>query len=532
MNWISARPIVLALLAGATIQGHSLAQPALTPGKAALLVLPKSPAEVQQLSQVITDTDSRVRAVAARVAAVRDRRDLAAALLEALAREQDAITAAEQARSVLLLRREAALTAASEAAARLSGSVTLAVAEWLARNNATQLVASFPVFAKGLDESDAVALGQIASMAAQQSPATLEAVTGAVLAVAGPVLWRHFLETTGASALGPAQPVTAGLASNEPKVRELTWWFAVSQSRAIEPLNAVLKIALGADSARDTAWARVARELLMRRLTKAAPTDQTMAFRERVTEARTQSGVLARLSELTEAERSTLRSLLGEAFEVADGKGSGDLPPQPRQVTARNFKALVPGLLGEVLSATGCKIPNRYDVFAAARMIYRMDGRPLEVGVDAARVSSGCGDAVRVLGNLDLAEPSEPVIQGRPIWLLLPMDASIVSCIDEPRGALVELALRHGLTPPKKTRHVDPQYSAAALKAGVKGVVIVEGVIGPSGCMRSAAVVRSVDLGLDVQALKAVSQWRFTPTLLDGRPVPVIMTVTVNFTLQ
>jgi len=270
----------------------------------------------------------------------------------------------------------------------------------------------------------------------------------------------------------------------------------------------------------------------MRRLTKAAPTDQTMAFRERVTEARTQSGVLARLSELTEAERSTLRSLLGEAFEVADGKGSGDLPPQPRQVTARNFKALVPGLLGEVLSATGCKIPNRYDVFAAARMIYRMDGRPLEVGVDAARVSSGCGDAVRVLGNLDLAEPSEPVIQGRPIWLLLPMDASIVSCIDEPRGALVELALRHGLTPPKKTRHVDPQYSAAALKAGVKGVVIVEGVIGPSGCMRSAAVVRSVDLGLDVQALKAVSQWRFTPTLLDGRPVPVIMTVTVNFTLQ
>ena len=33
-------------------------------------------------------------------------------------------------------------------------------------------------------------------------------------------------------------------------------------------------------------------------------------------------------------------------------------------------------------------------------------------------------------------------------------------------------------------------------------------------------------------AMAAVSQWKFTPTLLDGVAVPVIMTVTVNFSLQ
>ena len=33
-------------------------------------------------------------------------------------------------------------------------------------------------------------------------------------------------------------------------------------------------------------------------------------------------------------------------------------------------------------------------------------------------------------------------------------------------------------------------------------------------------------------ALEAVRQWEFTPTLLNGLPVPVIMTTTVNFTLQ
>ena len=35
-----------------------------------------------------------------------------------------------------------------------------------------------------------------------------------------------------------------------------------------------------------------------------------------------------------------------------------------------------------------------------------------------------------------------------------------------------------------------------------------------------------------VAAHDAVKQWQFTPTLLNNVPVPVIMTVTVNFTLQ
>ena len=37
---------------------------------------------------------------------------------------------------------------------------------------------------------------------------------------------------------------------------------------------------------------------------------------------------------------------------------------------------------------------------------------------------------------------------------------------------------------------------------------------------------------LDQAAIDAVSQWAFTPTLLNGQPVEVLMTVTVNFTLR
>ena len=56
-------------------------------------------------------------------------------------------------------------------------------------------------------------------------------------------------------------------------------------------------------------------------------------------------------------------------------------------------------------------------------------------------------------------------------------------------------------------------------------------VIGPDGKIQAARVLRSIPL-LDQAALDAVKQWEFTPTLLNGVPVPVIMTVTVNFKLS
>ena len=64
----------------------------------------------------------------------------------------------------------------------------------------------------------------------------------------------------------------------------------------------------------------------------------------------------------------------------------------------------------------------------------------------------------------------------------------------------------------------------------MQGVVIIEATIGPNGKVQEAKVLRSIPL-LDAAALDAVRQWEFTPTLLNGVPVPVIMTVTVNFTV-
>jgi protein TonB len=83
---------------------------------------------------------------------------------------------------------------------------------------------------------------------------------------------------------------------------------------------------------------------------------------------------------------------------------------------------------------------------------------------------------------------------------------------------------------PAKIQHVSPVYPPEAMNAGVAGMVILEVLIDVDGNVASAKVLRSVPL-LDAAAMDAVKQWRFTPTLLNGAPVPVLMTVTVNFTL-
>ena len=85
--------------------------------------------------------------------------------------------------------------------------------------------------------------------------------------------------------------------------------------------------------------------------------------------------------------------------------------------------------------------------------------------------------------------------------------------------------------PPQKVHHVGPEYPAIARSAGVSGVVILEALIREDGSVSEVKVLRSVRL-LDASAVEAVRQWRFTPTLLNGVPVQVIMTVTVSFTLS
>jgi TonB family protein len=92
-------------------------------------------------------------------------------------------------------------------------------------------------------------------------------------------------------------------------------------------------------------------------------------------------------------------------------------------------------------------------------------------------------------------------------------------------------AVRPGgrIMPPKKIKDVQPVYPALAQSAHVTGAVTIEATIGSDGKVIDARVVHSIPL-LDQAALDAVQQWEYLPTMLNGKPVPVVVTVTVNFT--
>ena len=77
-------------------------------------------------------------------------------------------------------------------------------------------------------------------------------------------------------------------------------------------------------------------------------------------------------------------------------------------------------------------------------------------------------------------------------------------------------------------REGEARLPEVARAAGVAGAVQLEIVVNESGEVTDVAVMRSVPL-LDEEAIRTVKQWRYAPTVVGGKPVPVRMDVTVTF---
>jgi protein TonB len=83
---------------------------------------------------------------------------------------------------------------------------------------------------------------------------------------------------------------------------------------------------------------------------------------------------------------------------------------------------------------------------------------------------------------------------------------------------------------PRKVRHVAPVYPPLAVAARVQGRVTLECVIAEDGRVTEVSLLRGHPL-LDAAAAEAVRHWRYTPTLLNGVPVSVVLRVVVEFRL-
>jgi TonB family protein len=83
----------------------------------------------------------------------------------------------------------------------------------------------------------------------------------------------------------------------------------------------------------------------------------------------------------------------------------------------------------------------------------------------------------------------------------------------------------------KLERHTQPEYPKDARDRNVEGAVLLQAVILMDGSIGGLQVFSSPDPALSEAAMRAVREWRYQPTLLNGQPVEVITTVTVNFRL-
>jgi TonB family protein len=101
----------------------------------------------------------------------------------------------------------------------------------------------------------------------------------------------------------------------------------------------------------------------------------------------------------------------------------------------------------------------------------------------------------------------------------------------EPAGA--SLKVGGNIRPPRKLTHVSPVYPQSMKDASIEGAVPLEAVIAGDGSVQTVRVLTSsVHPDLAIAAVDAVRQWKFEPTLLNGKPVAIKMKVTIEFRLK
>jgi protein TonB len=133
-------------------------------------------------------------------------------------------------------------------------------------------------------------------------------------------------------------------------------------------------------------------------------------------------------------------------------------------------------------------------------------------------------------GDARLATPAERVVFDRYVR---ESQDSLRQLAQETRGVPPDggpVRVGGGVPVPVQLRKVNPVYPPIAQSARVQGVVILELTLDTQGFVTDARILRSIPL-LDQAAIDAVRQWQYQPTLLDGVPVPIILTATVQFTL-
>jgi len=204
---------------------------------------------------------------------------------------------------------------------------------------------------------------------------------------------------------------------------------------------------------------------------------------------------------------------------------------------------IVPIAVAQVLAVGPLPIPRQPVIFELANVVHLVDiplpapppkgpAAPVVDNRNAAPIEAPNGVApeperpVRVNTAPDGVPGVEP---GFTPGLITPIPR--VDGPPPPPPPQAPIRIHSGMQAPRKIVDAPPVYPTIAVAARKEGIVILEAILDERGNIESVRVLRSDPL-LEQAAVEAVKKWKYTPALLNGVAVPVIMTVTVNFTLR
>jgi TonB family protein len=103
---------------------------------------------------------------------------------------------------------------------------------------------------------------------------------------------------------------------------------------------------------------------------------------------------------------------------------------------------------------------------------------------------------------------------------------------DSSSGTFLIEKVGGGISAPRPLNSVESEFTDAARRKGYQGVCLLSLIVDKNGMPQNVSVIKGLDYGMSDNAIVAVNKYRFKPAMRDGEPVPVRITVEVNFRLH
>ena len=534
--------VVFLLVVALATAAHAQAPPSdLSPGAIALIAVDgPTPANTAVLVTALASGQAAVRAAAARVAFTQGRRGLLPQVVLALVREADGDAAIEEARFVAGFGSSDAdrliLDASDRVPAPYGDEIWLIFARARGASALQHLprvrqrvphTATLAGFIRGATRDDQPAFDNLLASAVRDRDVALVAASLAAARLGK----TEIREAAMVSLLAPGNPVA---------VRAAALAHVVLSSTTAGPIADMLRGVTLAEISAESAINELIVELTRRLLGEPARSDPAW-LSLLTTRAETLHAEIA-AAQTPELTSRLFASEYAAYTKAIYGQARTLAPPAPPSANAsagtlvRLMSGYPRGYVASLMATARCDVARQSKGAGGSggRVSLRPDGRVARVSLMNPPTARECARAVQALLVTYVASPDRANRPEQEDIVVFPFLTGFVECQDTLRRWESNLAGVGGsrLKPPVQLSKIQPEYPLSAQKDRVSGVVVVEAMISQTGCVAAAEVIRSRDLRLDWAALRAIAAWTYSPTLVDGKPVPTIMTVAVTFTLQ